>query len=450
MPFLYPYATTAALTYSSVLHDPRGAHTAALAETTAARARVAVSLAAAAKGDAGGSALAVVEAIQVYLPLLSSLVACLDADELLPKGDLAFTWHLPLSSRSAPAVLPSIHSEHLLLLLTYALALANYAHALLAALALPDDAAHAAAQPSAAAAQRAVDDPAVAATINRAVELLVLAAGVASYAADHVPSAVSAGRKGTAPAELEPEVLRAVSMTMLADAHTVAIRKMLLPFLPHYVFAPAGPPLPAKHPSASLLAKLQLHVADTYNTALSLVAANTGASASAAAVHDAVRPELCRYLRKEGLLAASLARKWMAVNAGENTKGAGIGEAIAWARDARASLGRLEDGRVREKVKAFGIGKSHDKKKEVRRERLGRVERELEDVDAWEAAYVKMNDAVSFQAIPPAAALTLPPGRPILSLKPFEPPTDKFGPAARRAEAQGDKAEGYAGRGQYF
>jgi hypothetical protein len=56
----------------------------------------------------------------------------------------------------------------------------------------------------------------------------------------------------------------------------------------------------------------------------------------------------------------------------------------------------MEDGVVREKLKGFGIGKSNEKRKEERKSRKGRVERDLEDVDAWVKSYTRQNDTVSY------------------------------------------------------
>lgn len=101
-----------------------------------------------------------------------------------------------------------------------------------------------------------------------------------------------------------------------------------------------------------------------------------------------------RYLKKEAMLSQALAHKWLGVDAGENGKGARIGEAIAWCKDAQTRLQVMEDGAVREKMKGLGIGKSNDRKKEERRARKGRVKRDLEDVGAWVKTYTRQNDTV--------------------------------------------------------
>jgi len=193
--------------------------------------------------------------------------------------------------------------------------------------------------------------------------------------------------------------------TLLSDAHVTAIRKLLLPVLPHSLFAPPGPPLPSSHPSPALLAKLYLHVASLYTSARAALKTHTSEPSSKMLFRSdrdepnqsdgRIIPAFERYLRKESLLASALAHKWLGVDAGENSGGAKDGEAIAWVKEAKTKLEEMEDGAVRKKLKGLGIGKANDRKKEERKARKGRVERELEDVSAWLSAHTRMNDTVS-------------------------------------------------------
>jgi hypothetical protein len=192
----------------------------------------------------------------------------------------------------------------------------------------------------------------------------------------------------------------------MADAHLTALRKLLLPVLPHVLFAPPGPPLPASHPSPSLLAKLYLHVSSLYNSALTLLQVQNEAPRKLwkernepDAVEGEVISQLKRYLRKESLLASALAHKWLGVDAGENGKGARVGEAVAWVKEAQGRLEELEDGKVREKMKGLALGRGNERKKEERKARKGRIERELEDTAAWMRAYTRMNDTVSLSRV---------------------------------------------------
>ena len=192
---------------------------------------------------------------------------------------------------------------------------------------------------------------------------------------------------------------------LLADAHVTAIRKLLLPVLSHVIFSPAGPPLPSNHPSPSLLAKLHLHIAQLYNFAQARLGVKESpprklfsSDKDKDCIDDAegeIIPEIKRYLRKESRLAGALGRKWLGVDAGENGKGAKVGEALAWVKDAQGRLQEMEGGAVREKMKVLSIGKASEKRKEERIARRGRVERDLEDVAAWIKAYQRMNDTVS-------------------------------------------------------
>jgi hypothetical protein len=203
---------------------------------------------------------------------------------------------------------------------------------------------------------------------------------------------------------------------LLADAHVTAVRKLLLPTLQHSLFSPPGPPLPSNHPSPSLLAKLHLHIAELYTSSLAHFSSSSAPKSSSSSTtrkffksnktseaepeppsaEGDVIPQIRRYLRKESILSQALARKWLGVDSGENGKGQKVGEAITWVKDAQGRLQELEDSTVREKMKGLGLGKNHDRRKEERRARKGRVERELEDVQAWIKAYSRMNDTVSY------------------------------------------------------
>lgn len=182
-----------------------------------------------------------------------------------------------------------------------------------------------------------------------------------------------------------------------------------MPILPHTLFAPPGPPLPSNHPSPSLLSKLYLHVAKLYDSSRALFKAHANEPSSSNSRRifrgekieepDSAEGELNsgfkRYLKKEAMLSQALAHKWLGVDAGENGKGARIGEAVAWCKDAQTRLEVMEDGAVREKMKGLGLGKLNDRKKEERKARKSRVERDLEDISAWVKSYARQNDTAS-------------------------------------------------------
>jgi hypothetical protein len=153
------------------------------------------------------------------------------------------------------------------------------------------------------------------------------------------------------------------------------------------------------------LSKLHLHISSLYSSALAQSHIPTDPSSSSSTTSSSsssegeVIPLFKRYLRKESILSSALARKWLGVEAGENGKSQKVGEAITWVKDAQMRLDGLGGDGVREKMKGLGIGKGHERRKEERKARKGRVERELEDVAAWLRAYTRMNDTVSYYLV---------------------------------------------------
>ncbi|OCF57248.1 pH-response regulator protein palC [Kwoniella mangroviensis CBS 10435] len=485
-PYLFPLPTTTLLTFSSLLTDPSGSYTSVLSEATAARTRLQLALKSVHDNEPGSSALAVLDAVQVYLPYLKGIIACLDADELLFKGEPNFPWTSPLTQyKLSPPLLslPSIHSENLFVLLTYTLALSNYAHYILSSLPTYE-------KESVSRNLSSEDEKRITAGLSRAVDLLCQASGLADWIAENVSLQVEpiknalggrlAGKGGNRwPVESNRETFKGLSMMFLADAHLTAIRKLLLPVLPHVLFSPAGPPLPSNHPSASLLAKLYLHVTSLYTSSRALLKVQQHSSSSEGkklfskefdieSSEGEIIVTLKRYLKKESFLSSALANKWLGIDLGEGSSGKSstpkIGEAISYLKESLSRLEDLEDSKTRERLKglSIGIGRNTERKKEERKSRKSRVEYEVEDTKAWVRSYTKMNDTVTFQPIPPVSSLIAPSGRPIFGPKAFVPPPSKFEPA-RRLPSPGDdddeiegKEKGgegeaeYAGKGSYF
>nr|XP_018261508.1 pH-response regulator protein palC [Kwoniella dejecticola CBS 10117]OBR83666.1 pH-response regulator protein palC [Kwoniella dejecticola CBS 10117] len=468
-PYLLPLSRTSLLTYSSLLTDPSGSYTGVLADATAARTKLQLALKSVADNEPGASALAVIDAVQVYLPYLKGIIACLDADELLFRGEPNFPWSSPLTSYtlSSPLLqLPSIHSEHLFVLLTYILALSNHAHSILASLPSFEPSPGQKSVPH----MSAEDDKRTTAGLSRAVDLLCQASGIADWVSENVSLKIdsvkqaSGGRVGGQkwPIESNRETFKGLSMMLLADAHLTAIRKLLLPVLPHVLFSPPGPPLPSNHPSPSLLAKLYLHVTSLYNSSRALLKANSSSSSSIEvdSVEGEMIVELKRYLKKENQLSMALAYKWLGIDSAEG-KSQKLGEGIAFVKESLFRLEDMESSKMKSGIKNLSI-KNSEKKKEERKNRVGRLEREIEDTKAWLRSYTKLNDTVAFQPIPPASSLIVPPGRPIFTAKPFVSPLSKFEPTHRlpspNAEDEAEQGENgsagaegeYAGKGNYF
>ncbi|WVO13475.1 hypothetical protein L204_101094 [Cryptococcus depauperatus] len=453
-PYRYPLPTTSLLAFSNIFNDPSSSHTSALSEATAARTKLYLALKGVAENAPGSSSVAVLDAVQVYLPYLRGMIACLEADELLFKGEPVFPWCAPLTHYGfSQPLLPllSIYSEHLMVILAYMLGLSNYAHSILSSLPPCEHSTLSKTQSH----MSTEDEKKTTAGLTRAVDLLCQASGVADWAADNVclqlePVRSASGgrlRKDKWPAETSRETLKALSMTFLADAHLTAIRKLMLPVLIHTYFTPPGPPLPPNHPSAALLSKLYLHVNHLYNSSRALLKVHqqpihtsnpSRKLLRANSEQEVIEPDsvegdiispIKRYLAKESLLALALAHKWLGVDTGENNKENKVGEALAWVKDAQNKLEELEDSKVRAKLKGLSLRQGNDKKREERMARKGRVERELEVCKAWVKAYQKINNTVTFQRIPPVTALVTPAGRPIFGAKPFTPPQSNVEPS---------------------
>ncbi|EIW67251.1 hypothetical protein TREMEDRAFT_33779 [Tremella mesenterica DSM 1558] len=466
-PYLFPLPTTSLLTFSSILHDPSGTYTTTLSDATAARTKLHLALKAVSTNDVNSSALSVLDAIHEYLPYLRGIISSLDSDILLYKTDPLFQWRSSLTSYSLTTPLlpfPSMHAEHLFVMLTYSLALVNHAHHVLNSLPKFEP------PPGQKASMTSEEEKRTTAGLAKGVDLLSQAAGVMEWTAGEVVPLVEMARvaaggrigKGRWPVECGSETMRGLAMIFLADAHITAIRKLLLPILPHTLFAPPGPPLPPNHPSPSLLAKLYLHVASLYSSARQMCKAHSdpptnrklfskSSEVDTEAAEGELIPPVKRYLRKESLLASALGYKWLGVDCGENGKGEKVGEALALLIEAKGRLEEMEDGKIRERMKGLSVGKGSERKKEERRGRKGRLERELEDVGAYIKAYKGINDTVAFQPIPPISSLNIPPGRPIFAAKKFTPPPAKLG---ADSESNGDITAThdteYAGKGSYF
>ena len=157
-----------------------------------------------------------------------------------------------------------------------------------------------------------------------------------------------------------------------------------------------------------------------------------------------ISPLIRRYLSDGRQLALSLSYKWLGVDNGERSD---TGEALGWlglAGKALEELSGKDSG-----LNKFKIGKG----KLAAKGRKGKVQEEIESVQAFTKAYKKVNDTVSFrippfstrfaklirfrqaqvhfQPIPNAQSLQtrLPSGRSALTLKPYSPSPPAFRPS---------------------
>src|SRR5882762_1742694 len=116
----------------------------------------------------------------------------------------------------------------------------------------------------------------------------------------------------------------------LADAQSLAIRKLLSKSAYDSTITP-GPPLPTSHPSPALIAKLHLECASLYSSARSLAETPTKSKGKnlSSGMDSEVSIDLRKYLTDECVFHGALARKWLGVDAGENSSPKG-GEAVGF------------------------------------------------------------------------------------------------------------------------
>jgi hypothetical protein len=173
--------------------------------------------------------------------------------------------------------------------------------------------------------------------------------------------------------------LNAFDSLALADAHNLAIRKLMSKSAYDSLLSP-GPPLPKSHPSPAVVAKLYIHVESGYSSAGSLAKTHSEGDISS---------DLRRYLTNEASFALALSHKWLGVDAGES--GSKGGHAVAFLKLAKGQLEGLKD--VGKKV---SLGKGSDNKKPKR----NRIVNELDSVTTFLKNYQKLNDTVRF--VPPS------------------------------------------------
>lgn len=179
-----------------------------------------------------------------------------------------------------------------------------------------------------------------------------------------------------------------------------------------------GPPLPASHPSPSLLAKLYLNVYNLYESSRALaksVGPTTGGAqkllnsikrdrpalttrGSDSEASDGIAPDFRTYMTDGRAFSSSLGYKWLGVDAGENSSNTGT--ALGWLVLSRNGLLALQD---RSKT-VLPLKKG----KVERAKRKDRITEELDDIDGFIKAYKRINDTVGTRPpIPSAEVLTL-------------------------------------------
>ncbi|OBZ70590.1 pH-response regulator protein palC [Grifola frondosa] len=209
--------------------------------------------------------LQLVKVLDEYLPKLYGILNCVSSAELLLKTEPMFSWRTTLSStlfHTSPRIsLPTLSTELNFALLTYAFAISNLARAVVHSLGNYET-------------ERAISDTERRAKDERlgfAVSLLCKAAGLFEYIGKECLAewdrererAIAVGLSCPRPPDLSREVVIGLSKMALADAQTLAIRKLLSRAAFENTLTP-GPPLPKSHPSPALVAKLHLECAASF------------------------------------------------------------------------------------------------------------------------------------------------------------------------------------------
>lgn len=368
--------------------------------------------------------LRLIKVLDDYLPQLYGIMSSVASSTVSLRFEPVFSWRTTLSSQllnTCPRVpLPSLHADLAFSLLTYGMALSNFARLTVNALGYYEhDSAISAIE------RHAKDEK-----LNFAVSLLCRASGVFAYLSESaLADWNNAGASGPRPPDLTTEVCAALSKMALADAQALAIRKLLSLSANESTLSP-GPPLPKSHPSAALLAKLHLECASLYISARSLAltpgkvrTTRNAASESGIGASGEVTGELTRHLTDEAAFHSALAHKWLGVDAGERGVAIKGGEAVgflAWAKRELEDLCGSFKGTLLRKDRMSG---------EDRRGKKERVILELASVEVFLLQYKKMNDSLSFQPVPKQSDLQtrIPAGRLAVSPKPYEPPIPAFG-----------------------
>ncbi|KAL9938549.1 hypothetical protein V8E36_002268 [Tilletia maclaganii] len=266
--YLQELPTTGEIIFSDFLLASSSNLVSELSRATELRTRIRALLKANRRDDATHSTrdwLQIVKATEEYLPHLFAIHNCLQTDDIILKYDAEFSWR---SCFSASLIGPppriairGIHYELVSTLLLSGTSLSNLATSIIAALG-----------PSyerdrllSSADRKAKDDK-----LKMAADMLCRAAGIFDYIASSLIPAWenAAGYIDPRPPETTAELASALSKLALADAQTLAIRKLLSPSvaLAEDTITP-GPPLPKSHPSPSLLAKLHLETCALYESA---------------------------------------------------------------------------------------------------------------------------------------------------------------------------------------
>ncbi|KAK0476744.1 BRO1-like domain-containing protein [Armillaria novae-zelandiae] len=409
--FLYELPTTGAISFADFCVDRslRNSYTTHIANATQSRANLRGVLKENKRTDGEKDYLKIVKILDDYVPQLCSIISCAAHDEISLQTEPVFSWRSTLSAHiinSSPRVfLPSLHAEYAYALLTYAFSLSNLARSSVASLGPYEH-------------DRAISDverKSKDEKLNHAITFLCRASGIFSFISETVLPRWRGSRDGnlsgfSLPPDLSTEVNGALSKLSLADAQSLAIRKLLSKSAYDSNITP-GPPLPTSHPSPALIAKLHLECGSLYSSARSL-AKTPGSTGDTGGVSVALR----RYLADEYAYHSALAHKWLGVDAGEFGGTAKGGDAVGFLAWAKKELEDLKDG-------GKGIGITRGEK-----EKIGRTFTERKGCGGTR----ERQHLLHFQPVPPQADLQarIPAGRLAVAVKAYTQPSPIFGPGS--------------------
>ncbi|KIJ67762.1 hypothetical protein HYDPIDRAFT_173535 [Hydnomerulius pinastri MD-312] len=473
--YVYELPTTGAISFADVCIDTTqgNVYTPHIAEVTQARANLRGVLKESKRTESGDKDyLRIIKVLDDYIPQLYGIMACVASGEIRLRHDPIFSWRTTLSStlfNTSPRVsLPTLHADLSSTLLTYAFALSNFSHSVVSSLGSYET-------------ERAISDKERKEKderLNFGVTLLCRASGVFAELSDGILGEMEREWAGTGgwvrPPDLGREVNAALAKMALADAQTLAIRKLLSKSAFDSTFSP-GPPLPKSHPSTALLAKLHLECATLYSSARTLAmtpakAQSRSGSAQGKSAGSAFKSNfgsktsnegngggnmevstiLLKYLAEESAFHSALAHKWLGVDAGESGNEGKGGEAVGFLIWAKKELDGLHSGG---KGLSFGKGVGGSKggadEGKGKGGRKKRIEDEMKSVGTFLEHYKRINDSLTFNPVPSQASLQalIPTGRLAVSAKPYAPSDPAFGPGSRgysKVKVRGDQGDDYA------
>ncbi|KAG8214070.1 putative pH-response regulator protein palC [Butyriboletus roseoflavus] len=445
MTYVYHLPTTGTISFSDFALDTtdENAYTSPIAETTQARANMRGVLKQSRRTDSEHrDYLRIIKLLDNYIPYLRAIIACVQSGELHLMHEPVFSWRTTLSAtlfNTSPRLrLPSLQADLASTLLTYAMALSNFSHSAITSLGAYEH------DRAISEKERKEKDE----RLNFGVTLLCRASGVFSMISEVVLGELevaSGGAGGWArPPDLWKEVNAALAKMALADAQSLAIRKLLSKAAFESTLSP-GPPLPKSHPSTALIAKLHLDCASLYSSARTLAMTSSkssltsglkaGFGSASKSQSDSVggsgevSADLLKYLEKENKFHTAIAHKWLGVDAGETAKPGKGGEAVGFLKWAEQEL---EDLHTHTPRLSKGLGAKNRDQDGKRQDRKAKVEKELKSVKVFLEHYRKINDSLTFDPVPKQSELQalVPEGRMAVTAKLYVLPDPAFGPGS--------------------